>query len=149
MNLKTLLANDLKPKNLRLVPVVVEDIGDLETPVSPFLKSRRAGAKCLLESVEQNEKVGRYSFIGLSPRIMVQVDQKSITFTENQSSKTAVVSSNGDPLGILRKIINSIHLQTHPELPTLLGGLVGFISYDFVRFFEKIPDTNGKLDFPY
>jgi anthranilate synthase component 1 len=134
--------------------VVAEDVGDLETPVSAFLKLRKSGAKFLLESVEQNEKVGRYSFIGLSPKITVRVEQDRIVITENGQnrrtfSKSEIIPHQGNPLGILRKLINSIQIEAPPELPTLLGGLVGFISYDFARFLENIPDSNGKLNFPY
>src|SRR4030066_1478844 len=88
MNLRTLLSKDLKPKGIKLVPTVKEDTGDLETPVSAFLKLRRRGAKFLLESVEQNEKVGRYSFIGLDPKITIRVDEDRIVFTENSILST-------------------------------------------------------------
>ena len=157
MNLRTLLSKDLKPKGIKLVPIVKEDIGDLETPVSAFLKLKQRGAKFLLESVEQNEKVGRYSFIGLDPKITIRVDEDRIVFTENSILSTGKAKrknqvelpTDGNPLGALRKILNSLELETHPGLPTLLGGLVGFVSYDFVRFLEKVPDTNGKLGYPY
>src|SRR4030065_1944874 len=127
MNLKTLLSNDLKPKSLRLVPVVVEDIGDLETPVSAFLKLRRRGAKFLLESVEQNEKVGRYSFIGLDPKITIRVDEDRIVFTENSILSTGKAKrknqvelpTDDNPLGALRKILNSLELETHQGIRSL------------------------------
>jgi len=154
MNLKTLLSNQLKPRGIKLVPVVVEDIGDLETPVSAFLKLRKSGAKFLLESVEQNERIGRYSFIGLNPKITVRVEPDNVIISEGTAftkkhDRSVVLPSEGDPLSVLRKIAHSIQIESHPDLPTLLGGLVGFISYDFVRFLEKIPDSNGQLEFPY
>ena len=154
MNLKTLLSNQLKPRGIKLVPVVVEDIGDLETPVSAFLKLRKSGAKFLLESVEQNERIGRYSFIGLNPKITVRVERDSVIISEGTAltkkhNRSVVLPSQGDPLAVLRKIASSIQIGSHPELPTLLGGLVGLVSYDLVRFLEKIPDSNGQLDFPY
>jgi len=156
MNLKTLLSQDLKPKGIKLIPVVEEDVGDLETPVSAFLKLKKSGAKFLLESVEQNEKVGRYSFIGLEPKITVRVEKESLILAEEPGLSTRAklkrsleLPTKGDPLGLLRRILNCIEIESHPGLPTLLGGLVGYISYDFARFFEKIPDLNGKPDLPY
>lgn len=157
MNLRTLLSENLRPKGIQLVPVVEEGVGDLETPVSAFLKLEKQKAKFLLESVEQNEKVGRYSFIGLEPRITIRVEKESLILSEepdlskgrNKPKTTLELPTKGDPLGLLRTILGSIQIESHPELPTLLGGLVGYVSYDFVRFFERIPDLNGKLELPY
>jgi anthranilate synthase component 1 len=57
------------PKGIELVPVMRERLADLETPVSAFAKLRALGGAFLLESAEGGERMGRYSFIGVAPRL--------------------------------------------------------------------------------
>jgi len=92
--------------------------GDLETPVSAFLKLRPLGAKVLLESAEQGGRLGRYTFIGLDEQASIRV------------------VDGADPLGLLRRSLPANRASTAPGP---LGGLVGYFSYDFVRFLEKLP----------
>jgi len=66
MNLCQIISQQA-PESVTLHPTVVELPGDLETPVSAYLKLEPIGARFLLESAENPKAVGRYTFIGISP----------------------------------------------------------------------------------
>jgi anthranilate synthase component 1 len=115
---------------------------DLETPVSVFLKLKKHGAKFLLESVDGGTIIGRYSFIGIKPESKIIIDNKYI-YVQNGSSDTSVrIDHCRAPLDLLRKYLNQFQLKNALAYPRLLGGMVGYIGYDFVRFLEKLPHTN-------
>jgi anthranilate/para-aminobenzoate synthase component I len=105
----------------RLVPVVRERLADLETPVSAFAKLRPLGGAFLLESAEGGERMGRYSFIGISPR-------EVLAFTPDE-----------DPLATLRATLARYRREPVAGLPRFSGGAVGFESYEAVRRFERLP----------
>lgn len=116
---------------------VTRDIpADLETPVSAFLKLRQAGARFLLESVENAEKLGRFSFIGVGSAARVTVGAKALEI-EGAAGKRSVAYGAGGALGALRDLLRSQELDASG--PSLLGGLVGYLGYDFVRHLERVP----------
>lgn len=121
--------------------VVTRDIpADLETPVSAFLKLRPAGARFLLESVEGAEKLGRFSFIGVGTAARVTVGAKALEI-EAGGQKRSVAFGAGGPLAALREVLRAQEIPADAGAPSLLGGLVGYLGYDFVRNLEKIPAT--------
>lgn len=118
---------------------VARDIpADLETPVSAFLKLRPAGARFLLESVENAEKLGRFSFIGVGSAARVTVGAKALEI-DGAAGKRSVAYGAGGALGALRDLLRSQELDASG--PSLLGGLVGYLGYDFVRHLERVPAT--------
>lgn len=119
---------------MKLVPVWREIGVDLETPVSAFLKLQRIGAKFLLESVEKGEKLGRYSFIGLNPSSTLITEEGRMILDGCEIS-----FQREDFLEKLRKIIFSYRVIPYQEFPPFLGGWVGYLSYDIIRFFETLP----------
>jgi len=147
MNIKTILEKKFQPRSIPIFPVVEEIPGDLETPVSAFLKLKKYGAKFLLESVEMGEKLGRYSFIGLEPKIKIKITEENLILEENDLRCTLPFEQN-DPLLSLKKILETFSIEK-TDFPRLLGGLVGYLSYDYVRFLEKIPNrTRDNLNLP-
>ena len=121
--------------------VVKRDIpADLETPVSAFLKLRAAGARFLLESVENGERLGRFSFIGVGSAARVTVGAKALE-VDGVGGKRSVAYGEGGALGALRDLLRAQELPAEAGAPSLLGGLVGYLSYDFVRNLEKVPAT--------
>ncbi len=122
---------------LDLKPVVREIPADLETPVSAFIKLKGHGARFLLESVEMGENLGRYSFIGLDYLRHVKVLPEYVLVDERGKSEVVPIAGR-NPLEILRELMAPLGLR-HDSLPGLVGGAVGFIGYDFVRFLEKLP----------
>lgn len=131
-------------KKGNLIPVYKEIIADLETPVSAFEKiampdGRQEGEySYLLESVEGGEKIGRYSFLGSNPVLMVKSKGNKIEIT----SKGKTTKLEGDPINALKKIMSMYKPVKIKGLPRFHGGLVGYLGYDIVRYLEKLPDKN-------
>ena len=118
-----------------LRPITREIIADLDTPVSTYLKLAAGKPSFLLESVTGGENVARYSFIGLQPREAFVVRGKHVS-RHSGPSLESIETHSGEPLQILRAALAPHHSDAPPNLPRLVGGLVGYMSYDSVRFFE-------------
>jgi len=125
----------------KLTPVIREFPADLETPVSAYLKLKEKGALFLLESVEHGENVGRYSFIGVGylKRFTAWPGRIEIENERDDKVETRQVAADVDPLIALRAELAQYQIERHPLVPRLLGGAVGYISYDYVRYLEKVP----------
>jgi anthranilate synthase component 1 len=106
-----------------LVPVCRDIQADLETPVSAYLKIARGNYSFLLESVEGGERLARYSFIGTEPLLILK--------TGNE--KTV------DPLILVEKELAQFRPVSIAGLPRFHGGMVGYLSYEVVRHFERLP----------
>ncbi|MGH7856977.1 MAG: anthranilate synthase component I family protein, partial [Candidatus Binatia bacterium] len=120
-----------------VVPVTCEILADLETPVSAFLKIHRGGHGFLFESVEGGEKWGRYSFLGSEPdRIWVARDHRIEMRSRTGEVEIRQVS---DVLAALREWLRAYRPVPIPDLPRFAGGAVGYIGYDLVRDFERLP----------
>ncbi len=128
-----------------LVPVYREFLSDTLTPTAAFLRLRGQGEPAfLLESVEGGERIGRYSFLGTQPF-------RSIRAT---GDRVRVDGADGEPIfdgeGNFFEIFErelagfrSVHVR---GLPPFTGGAVGYISYDAIRFIERIPDRHPRED---
>jgi anthranilate synthase component I len=117
-----------------VIPVFAEFIADGETPVSAFKKLGCDGYSFLFESTEKNDVSGRFSFVGLDPRVILQSCGRDIRIIENGSERRLETSSG--PLDELRKLMARYQFVSHPELPRFPGGAVGFIGYEAIHFFE-------------
>ena len=125
-----------------LIPVVREILADLDTPLSLFHRLDDGRTSFLLESVEGGEKWARYSFIGSGARASFRARGSEIEWCEGE--RREVLTATGDPLDFLREKIAALH-PVHPddlELPRFIGGAVGMVGYDWIRFVEDIPDDN-------
>jgi anthranilate synthase component 1 len=109
-----------------LVPIMHSFIEDCETPVSAFLKLRGDGPAFLLESAEQGQRVGRWSFIGWRPK---QVLRWSL-------------GDGGDPYALAGDAVSAVRQAEIAGLPPFAGGAVGFFGYDCVRAVERLPEPN-------
>ncbi|HEX4322859.1 MAG TPA: anthranilate synthase component I [Acidobacteriaceae bacterium] len=125
-------------KKHTLVPVFRTLTADLETPVSAFLRAAWESPECfLLESVENGENIGRYTFIGLNPYKRIVSRGRAITISEGKKT----VQIEGDVFAILREALSGHTPARVPGLPPFTAGAVGFLSYDVVRQIEKLPST--------
>ena len=127
-----------------LVPVALEVLADLETPVSAFLKLRQARPyepAWLLESVEGGENLGRYSFLGVGARGQLKVRGRQVTLAFDGQSRTFELALGRDPLHVVEDVMAQFEWVDVPGLPKFCGGAVGFLGWDLVRFFEKLPDA--------
>ena len=127
-------------KTADLVPVWLEIPGDLETPVSCFLKLGDKPNSFLLESVEGGEKIARYSFIGLDADLVFSSKGRKISIAQKGTARS--FQTEHDPLFEIQKLMASRRQAKSPGLPPFSGGAVGYLGYDTVRFIEKIPDKN-------
>jgi anthranilate synthase component 1 len=122
-----------------VIPVCTEILADTETPVSILKKIyKNKGPVFLFESVEGGERWGRYSFIGTSARYHIRVYQRFVEICENGSVEQ--VPHDGDPLAVLRNFMSHYKPADIPGLPRFWGGMVGYLTYEMVSFFESIPN---------
>jgi anthranilate synthase component 1 len=131
-------------KKGNVIPVTQEILADLETPVSAFLKIDDGSYSYLLESVESQENVGRYSFLASRPSFVFSSRNKTATlvFFSGRKKSVRCYPCPGNPMDEIRKIVASFKFVATQDLPRFCGGLVGYMGYDMVRFFEKLPDKN-------
>lgn len=125
-----------------LVPVYRPLLADLETPVSVYMKLTRLGKVAfMLESVEGGEQVGRYSFLGVNPKGVITVRDSIVTRTLHGVTTQRPLENGEDPLDAVEREfmrVKPVHIE---GLPRFVGGAVGCLSYDVVRYFERMPDT--------
>lgn len=133
---------ELAAGSANLIPVYREFAADLETPVSVYIKLLdEVGPSFLLESVEGGEQVGRYSFVGVNPRGVVALNGRSLTLTHAGQSTTRELAPGEDILHVLKAELARFQPADLPGLPRFQGGAVGYLGYDVVRFFERLPET--------
>jgi anthranilate synthase component 1 len=137
-------------KQGNLIPVCTELIADAETPVSAFQKMDDGGSCFLLESVEKSDQAGRYSFVGSHPRLTFESRGRQIRITEN--GQVREYTTEGDPLQELEALMGRYRFVHSPAAgeSRFLGGAVGYLSYDMVRFFEPTiaPPPKDELGLP-
>lgn len=131
-------------KQGNLIPVYREIPGDLETPVSAYFKiAGKSKYSFLLESVEGEEKVARFSFLARDPEVVIQSKGGEVKITRHATGTpvTRTTKVQDTPLAFIRDILKQYKFVALPGLPRFSGGLVGYLGYDIVRFFEKLPHT--------
>jgi anthranilate synthase component 1 len=126
-----------------LIPVYRELPADLETPVSVYLKLQDEGPSFLLESISGGERVARYSFIGVRPRALLSAVGERVVLGGNGHEHSVPLGGGADPLTALKTEMAPFTPVPIPDLPRFSGGAVGFLSYDAVRRFERLPATAG------
>src|SRR5437660_1113602 len=119
-----------------LVPVAKTVAADLRTPVSAFLSVAADEPNAfLLESVEGGEKIGRYTFLGARPYMVLRARGRQITIERNGKES----QQEGDVFKVLDGLLRE-HTPAHlPGLPPFTAGAVGFFAHDAVRQIEKLP----------
>ncbi len=126
-------------------------VGDLETPVSAFLKlaGRRKNA-ILLESVEGGEQLGRYSIIGFKPDVIWRCFGGRSEINRNAAADAdAFIEEDGPPLTNLKRLFAQSAIDTPPGLPPMAAGVFGYLGYDMVRRMERLgPSPAGGIDVP-
>jgi len=129
-------------KKGNVIPVYKEINADLDTPVSSFLKIKKDEYSFLLESVEGQEKIARFSFIGTKPSLVIKTKGRDIYVLRPREKGSLHYQTKTDPLNEIKKIMRGFNPVSINGLPRFCGGLVGYLGYDMVRFFEAIPDKN-------
>ncbi|HVT02433.1 MAG TPA: chorismate-binding protein, partial [Thermoanaerobaculia bacterium] len=115
-----------------LIPIVRELSADTLTPVAAFAALVRGSEDSfLLESVERGESLGRYSFLGVTPR-------KTMTFARGMSV----------PVPLLREELVPLRVYDEESLPPFFGGAVGYFGYGAAGWSERLPDRHASSDVP-
>ena len=115
-----------------LLPVYREINADLETPVSAYLKIARGNYSFLLESVEGGERLARYSFLGTEPARVLTASGAAV-----------------DPLLLIEEEFKKYKSVPIEGLPRFHGGTVGYLSYEVMRYFERLPTAiNDPIRLP-
>ena len=131
------------------IPLMLETFADLDTPLSLYLKLANAPNTYLLESVVGGERFGRYSFIGLPARTVLQVFERSVAVLRDG---VVVEKFSGNPLDFIGEYQKRMHVAPVAGLPRFSGGLTGYFGYDTVRYIEpklaatRKPDPLGTPD---
>ncbi len=130
--------------SVTLKPIYKEVLADLETPLTAYLKVAQQPA-FLLESVEQGERIARYSFIGTGERLRFEARGSTMTIKSESGTETLETK---DPLRVLwERTVKSA--KTDPNLPGFWAGSVGYAAYDIIRQYETLPDNNpDELNIP-
>jgi len=132
------------------IPISVEILADMETPLSVFKKLGNKPFSYLFESVEGGEKWARYSLIGLPSSTVIKVYKNEIQIYEDGQVVEEVTSQ--DPLKFIEEYQENINVKLNDELPAFTGGLVGYLGYDCIRYIEpklsssNLPDPLGTPD---
>ncbi len=132
------------------IPISVEILADMETPLSVFKKLGNQPYSYLFESVEGGEKWARYSLIGLPASTVIKIFNNEIQIWED--GKIVEELSSVDPLKFIEEYQENIKVKVNEELPGFTGGLVGYLGYDCIRYIEprlsqsNLPDPLGTPD---
>jgi anthranilate synthase component 1 len=141
-------------RTANVIPIVERFVEDTETPVSAFLKLRGEGPSFLLESAEQG-RLGRYSFIGVSPNSVLRWNAGELAEWEGENAldpdaEPDSVSPAPDPYGAVSERLGRYEFAEIEGLPPFPGGAVGLFAYDLVRTVEPLgapnPDPLGLPD---
>ena len=134
------------------IPVAIEMLSDSLTAIETVRILRNASHQCyLLESASQTETWGRYSFLGFNPKMEITCQDGVVKIKENHGADKTLVEERkvAHPGLILRQIISDYKTPTVEGLPTFTGGLVGYFSYDYIKYAEpKLAlENHGEDDF--
>ena len=125
--------NRLAGQGFNRIPVVLETFSDLDTPLSVYLKLANKPYSYLLESVQGGERFGRYSFVGLPATTRIEARGNHVRVVSEQKTQAHEVD---DTLDFINDYLAKFKAAPYKGLPRFCGGLVGYFSYDTVRYIE-------------
>ena len=134
------------------IPVAIQMLSDSLTTIEAVRILRNASHQCyLLESASQTETWGRYSFLGFNPKMEITCQDGLVKIKENNGADKNLVEERqvDHPGDILRELISKYKTPTIEGLPTFTGGLVGYFSYDYIKYSEPklVLENHGEDDF--
>lgn len=120
-----------------VVPIYETLFSDCITPISLLKKLKKASSNVyLLESVEQQKRWSRYTFLGFDPYLCISAvgDHVTITYSRDEGK---VEEFDENPIPVLKRFLNDYKSPRIADLPSFTGGLVGYFSYDFLKYSER------------
>lgn len=141
-----------KTNEYRRIPVAIEMLSDSLTTIEAVRILRNASHQCyLLESASQTETWGRYSFLGFNPKMEITCQDGLVSIKENSGDSKTLIEERkvAHPGEILREVIKRYKSPTIQGLPTFTGGLVGYFSYDYIKYSEPklVLENHGEDEF--
>ena len=128
-------------KGYKVVPISMEIMSDIRTPMQVLRILKGVSSHCyMLESVENQEKWGRYTFLGYDPKLEITCTN-GVMKVKNGKTEIREVKHPGEKIKEILKEYTSPKIK---ELPTFTGGLVGYFSYDYIKYSE--PKLNLDAD---
>ncbi len=144
MNIRPELDEVLKTKYEGLyksVPISAEIFSDIKTPIEVLRILKGVSSHCyMLESIEDNRNWGRYTFLGFDPTLEITCINAKISI---KGSKEKEILSK-EPGRYIREILNEYKSKNYDYLPTFTGGLVGYFSYDYIKYAEPSLNLDAK-----
>lgn len=123
------------------IPVKEEMYMDMLTPIQEVRILKRVSRHCfLLESAEQSQKWGRYTFLGYDPGLTVTCLDGVVKI----SSTTEFVTDQENPKDVIRRILAENRAPRLKEMPPFSGGLVGYFAYDYIKYSEPVLNLDAK-----
>ena len=130
----------------KCIPVSLELYADQYTPLMVLRKLKNVSRHCyMLESAEDNQKWGRYTFLGYDPRLEITCTNGKLTIKNG----TSVNMETNHPGEYIRQILDENKSPKIEGFPTFTGGLVGYFSYDYMKYAEPslVLDAEDKEGF--
>jgi len=126
------------------IPLMRTILADLETPLSAYMKLADGPYSYLFESVEGDEKWGRYSIIGLPSETVIKVTGHNIVILKNGEIHEQI--TNESPLQLIRDYSATFKTPSVEGLPLFTGGLVGYFGYETIHYIEPSVANASKPD---
>ena len=130
-----------KLEEYKIVPISTEILSDIKTPIEVMRILKNVSSHCyMLESIEDNRNWGRYTFLGYEPKMEITCTNSRLVIKGEK--KLEVLTSN--PGQYIREILNDYKSKKYDYLPTFTGGLVGYFSYDYIKYAEHSLNLGSK-----
>ena len=135
----------------RVVPVAREILSDFTTPITVLQKLKKADAHVyLLESVENQERWGRYTFLGFKPKLCITCTNGNLKCIDENGTVTREEKTE-HPAACIKEVLAEYKSPRLSGMPSFTGGLVGYFAYDYIKYSEKklvldAQDSEGFAD---
>ena len=130
-----------KLEEYKIVQISTEILSDIKTPIEVMRILKNVSSHCyMLESIEDNRNWGRYTFLGYEPKMEITCTNSRLVIKGEK--KLEVLTSN--PGQYIREILNDYKSKKYDHLPTFTGGLVGYFSYDYIKYAEHSLNLDSK-----
>lgn len=119
----------------KVIPISREIYSDMRTPIEVLRILQNISTHCyILESIEDTQKWGRYTFLGYHPTMEITCLNGKTTISNEDGMKKTIMTSH--PGKFLKQVIEEHRSPKIPDLPPFTGGLVGYFSYDYIKYSE-------------
>lgn len=127
----------------KAVPISTEIFSDIKTPIEVMRILKSVSNHCyMLESIEDNRNWGRYTFLGFNPTLEFTCFNSKITIKQKGKEDVEILSN--EPGRYIREILAAYKTKKYEYLPTFAGGLVGYFSYDYIKYAEPSLNLDAK-----